>query len=167
MNSIQCLIDKSDYEIYNDFMNFRIDGYWLDEKLDEIVPGKMYKGLIPTLLFAMEMDNEKEVVWNRIYPSVGQVVNCPILMCPDDCDFSCTLIIAEIENTGETVKWNRLGIDQTKEYEAEKVGSSVDWFESVDKLEFSNNEYQNMLTVFKEQLVIDEADYERRNKELN
>jgi hypothetical protein len=33
MNKIEGLEDKSDYEDYWDFINYRIDGYWLDEKL--------------------------------------------------------------------------------------------------------------------------------------
>lgn len=166
MNSIQCLTDKSDYEIYGDFLNFKIDGYWLDEKLEELIPGNMYKGMIPTLLFAMEIDNEKEVVWRRIFPSKGTIVNCPVLMCPDDCDFSCTLIIAEIENRGDTVRWNKLGVDKTTEWEADKVGSSVEWFDCCEVLEFSIAEYQKMLEDFKARLAVDEADYELRRKTL-
>jgi hypothetical protein len=34
-------------------------------------------------------------------------------MCPDDCDLSCILIIAEVESTDSTVTWHRLGVDVT------------------------------------------------------
>jgi hypothetical protein len=46
MSKIKGQLDKSDYEIYDDFINFRIDDYWLDEKIDELYPGQSYKGLI-------------------------------------------------------------------------------------------------------------------------
>lgn len=46
MNKIEGIPDKSDYEGLLDFINFRIDGYWLDEELDRLYPGQMYKGLI-------------------------------------------------------------------------------------------------------------------------
>ena len=33
----------------------------------------------------------------------------PILSCPDDMDFSCIIIVAEIEKTNEFVYWKRIG----------------------------------------------------------
>ena len=164
MNTIKAKVDKSDYEIYDDFMNIEIDGYWLDEKLDELYPKRMFKGLIPTLLFAMEIDKEKEVVWNRINPTENTTTICPILMCPDDCDFSCTLIIAEVEDCENTVKWHRLGIDKTIEYNAEKVGSEVEWFDKVNSFEFKKSDYEVMITQFQNQLKIDKEKWERRNR---
>lgn len=49
MNKIEGILDTSDYE-YWDYINFKIDGYWLGEKLEELYPNNMYKGLIPTLV---------------------------------------------------------------------------------------------------------------------
>ena len=164
MNSIKAILDKSDYEIFDDFLNFQVDGYWLDEKLDEIYPGNMYKGTVPTLLFWMEIEKEREIVWNRILPKVGQKTVCPILMCPDDCDFSCTLIDAEIENTGTTIKWNKIGIDKTQEFEPLMIGSTVEWFEKVKALEFKIADYSLMLDEFKKQFEIDKRNWEERNR---
>lgn len=166
MNSIQGILDKSDYEIYDDFLNFQVDGYWLDEKLEEIYPGNMYKGTVPTLLFWMEIEKERDVVWNRILPDKGQKTVCPILMCPDDSDFSCTLIDAEIENTGTTVKWNKIGLDRTKEFEPEKIGSTVEWFDKIEKLEFELSEYEAMLGEFKKHYEIDKLKWEERKREF-
>ena len=36
-------------------------------------------------------------------------LNLPILLCPDDLDFSCTVIIVEIEKTDKNVIWKRIG----------------------------------------------------------
>lgn len=166
MNSIKGILDKSDYDIYYDFLNFQVDGYWLDEKLEELYPDNMYKGTVPTLLFWMEIEEEKQIVWNRILPSIEQKANCPILMCPNDCDFSCTLIIAEVENTGTTVKWNKIGIDKTKEFEPKKVGSTVEWFDKVEKLEFELTEYQNMLNEFRRHFELDKMEWEERNRKF-
>jgi hypothetical protein len=166
MNSIKGILDKSDYEIYDDFLNFQVDGYWLDEKLEEVYPGNMHKGIVPTLLFWMEIEKEREIVWNRILPNEGQKIICPILMCPDDADFSCTLIDAEIENTGTTVRWARIGIDQTKEFEPEKIGSTVKWFDKVEPLEFKISEYKNMLDEFKKHFEIDKQKWEERNRKF-
>ena len=155
MNKIEGIQDKSDYEGYKDFINYRIDGYWLDEKLDEIYPDNMFKGLIPTLVNWMERDDEKAVVWKRILPNENETTICPILMCPDDNDFSCTLIVAEILNNGGLIHWKQIGIDRTMDWEAEKVGSKVDWLNKFSEFIFSKQDYLTMLDSFKQRLAID------------
>ena len=97
-------------------------------------------------------------------PEKGTKRNCPILMCPDDCDFSCILIIAEIENTGSTVKWNKIGVDKMKEYEAEKIGTTVKWFEKVEPLEFGIAEYKSMIEEFKVHFQIDQLKWEEKKR---
>lgn len=167
MNKIEGIQDKSDYEDYGDFINFRIDGYWLDEKLEELYPENGYKGHIPTLLYCMEREDEKAIVWKRILPSVNETTICPILMCPDDNDFSCTLIVAEIRNCGDIIQWKQIGINKTKEPEAEKVGSTVEWFDKVKELNFSKEDYLTMLETFRQRLTIDKLQMEDHRKEWN
>lgn len=156
MNKIEGILDASDYE-YWDYINFKIDGYWLDEKLEELYPNNMYKGLIPTLVEWMESEEEKKIVWERIFPKEGSVSICPILMCPDDNDFSCTVIVAEIINKGGIISWLRIGIDKTKEWNAEKVGSDVEWFDKIDKLNFNISDYTIMLQNFKDRMELDKV----------
>jgi len=155
MNSIKALTDKSELEGGYNFMNICIDNYWLDEILDKIYPENMSKDLIPTLVSWMYNNDEKEVVWKRILPETNEVTICPILMCPDDNDFSCTLIVAEIENLGNIIRWNKLGLDQTTEFEAEKVGMDVQWLYKIPPFEFEKKDYLHMLDSFKKQNEID------------
>ncbi|WP_350289133.1 hypothetical protein [uncultured Croceitalea sp.] len=165
MNTIKVEIDKSEYEA-DDFANYRIDNYWLDEKLEELYPDKFYGGTIPTLLFGMEIPQEEKVVKKRILPEVNETTICPILMCPDDLDFSCTLIVAEIQNCENTIKWNRIGIDKTTEFEPEKVGSQVKWFDKMNKLEFTKTDYLKMLSDFEKFYEIEKVEWEKRNAEF-
>ncbi|MDP8051468.1 hypothetical protein QJU23_03385 [Pasteurella atlantica] len=160
MNTIKVEIDKSEYGT-DDFANYRIDNYWLDEKLGELYPNELYRGTIPTLL-GMETPKEEEVVQKRILPNENETSICPILMCPDDCDFSCTLIVAEIQNCGDIIKWNKIGVDITTEFDPEKVGSEVEWFDKLDGFEFSKIEYNQMLLEFKRYYEIDnKAEWEK------
>lgn len=46
-------------------------------------------------------------------------VNLPILSCPEDMDFSCVIIIAEVEKTEKNVYWKRIG----------KINHSIENFE--------------------------------------
>ena len=87
-------------------------------------------------------------------------------MCPDDCDFSCTLIDAEIENTGTTIKWNKIGLDRTEEYEPEKIGLTVEWLGKIEPLEFGLTEYEQMLDEFKRHFEIDKLKWEENNREF-
>ena len=152
MNKLKAAVDRNpdndregdEYE----FLNFQIDGFWLDEKLDEIYPGKNYKGLVPTLK-EMIIPREQELIWERILPAEGEKTICPILMCPDDCDFSCTILVAEIENWGDTILWNRIGLNIPISSTPDTVGIKVDWFQKIGGLEFERKEYDEMLEAFK------------------
>jgi hypothetical protein len=143
MNTIKAKLDRSDYEIYNsDYLNYQIDEYFLDEKLEEFYPTQRYKGLVPTLSL-MEFEEESEVVWKRILPAMYQKTVCPILMCPDDCDFSCTIIVAEIESKEDSILWKKIGLDKTELHknrlqleQSEMIGTKVNWFEKIPPLTF-------------------------------
>ncbi len=183
MNTIKCEIRKSPYEIYDDYFSYKIDGYLLDDDiLNRLYPNRLYKGLTPTLSMWLWIAEEKEsiVVWERIIPQVGEKVICPILMCPDDNDFSCMLIVAEIENKGDIIYWNKIGLDQTDtkalysvqisadgrkqyNYTPEKVGAKVEWFDQIDKMSFEASEYKKMLENFKEQFKLDIEQYMEGN----
>lgn len=107
MNSIEAIQDKSDYEDAQDFLNYKIDGYWLDEQLEALYLENMYKGLVPTLLDWMERQDEQA-----------------------------------------------MGLDRTKEWDPEKVGSTVDWFDKPTELNFSKKDYFAMLEAFKQGVTI-------------
>jgi hypothetical protein len=157
MNSIKASMDKSDYPIYDDYLNIKIDDQYLDEILDKMYPEKEYKGLIPTLLTMVD-EEENRIVNERILPKNGSMTLCPILMCPDDCDFSCTIIIVEVENKNdEIILWKKIGLNNTNiyiwneklhKYEYELIGQNVEWFYEINTLEFSIIEYKKMIELF-------------------
>ncbi|MES2764220.1 MAG: hypothetical protein V4677_18530 [Bacteroidota bacterium] len=157
MNKIEANIDKSDYENYPDFLNIYIDNKPLDELIDSIQTDKSIKGTIPTLVFGMDTESEEKVVWDRFLPKEGSTTYCPILMCPDDCDFYCICIVAEIQNTGNTIIWSRVGDDRSEVREAESVGTSVKWYPNFEKLEFNKEEYLKVFSDFKNKFESDKA----------
>lgn len=77
-------------------------------------------------------------------------------------DFSCTLIVAAIENTGETIRWNKLGLNATRSLKPEEAGSSVKWFDELGPFEFQRADYRKMLGEFKKQIEIDQQQWEPR-----
>ena len=159
MNRIEAQMDRSDYGIHTKFLNYQVDGKWLDEKLDALFPTKDLKGLIPSLLFWLEKKQEQALVWDRILPEAGDQSICPILMCPEDCTFNYSLVVAEIHNTGNSVLWTKLGIDHSPGRRASRVGNLVDWFSSFQTLEFSFSDYESVLWAFDRQFKKDYANY--------
>lgn len=168
MNLISAQLDLSHYDNYRDLLNIKIDDCFLDQYLEDLYPAKDYeagyKGTVPTLLFGMEIDRESEIVWERILPDTGKKSRCPILMCPDDRDFSCTIVIAEIETLESRVIWHRLGLDVTREYDAEEIGSEVQWFTKVPAFTFGKESYVDMITAFKNRFEMDKANRQKTVK---
>ena len=51
----------------------------------------------------------------------------------------------------------------TTEFDAEKVGSNVEWFDKIRPLQFDKTEYQKMIVKFKNQFRIDEENWKEKN----
>jgi hypothetical protein len=87
-------------------------------------------------------------------------------MCPDDNDFSCILIVAEIENYGDFVQWKRIGLDETRLRFEDKFGKNINWFENLGTLNFETKDYLETIESFKQQLTKDKKKYEsQRHRE--
>jgi len=85
-----------------------IDGEPLDHLIarhisDDDQTRTSYVGLVPTMLDWLEDPNERRLVWRRVLAEEGRRQAVPILMCPDDVDLWCTVIIADVETRGNDV----------------------------------------------------------------
>ncbi len=67
----------------------------LGELLHKYYPDKNFSGLVPTMPDWIFMESERQFVLERYYLQADGV-RFPILMCPDDCDLWCTLIITDV-----------------------------------------------------------------------
>lgn len=126
-----------------------VDGSPLHDLLARHVPELTPHDLVPTWLDWMINDAEQELVHSRMWPEVGSCTRVPILMCPDDLDFSCSLVIADVSATDEMVIWNRIGIDATRSGDPSSVGSEVEWF-TLLPLAFRRDEYLECVRAFSE-----------------
>lgn len=150
MNQIQVKNQASKYCQYPHLV-ICIDGIALDEILHKCYPDKDLIGLVPTLLDWLDDPKEQEIVWKRALHAEKQVL--PILMCPDDLDFWCTIIVVEVEKTGDIVKWLRLGLDiSSSDGLPDSIGTTVDWFSKMQPMSFNRQEYEEFLLKCKEQI---------------
>lgn len=129
-----------------------IDGLPLDVALDAVHPGRNVLGLVPTMLNCLSDPTERELVWRRILPSIGSTEIAPVLMCPDDADLRCTIVVAEVEADESVVWWHRIGFDttETRGIHADSVGGTVEWFDQIGPFRFDRMEYEQSLAAFVE-----------------
>lgn len=127
-----------------------VDNIQLDEYLQKLTTDNELVGLVPTLLDWAYREEERKIIWDRILPADGQTSICPILMCPDDLDFGCDIVVAEIKRDKELVYWNRFGEDNTlnRFLFPDKLGNTVNWFGNGRQLTFSLTDYRECLATF-------------------
>ena len=88
-----------------------------DERLSSFI--KPFITLFPAWSFDLDWEGDIRFVWDVLNMENAPI---PILMCEDDADFSCIVIVAEVEKTKDYVYWNRIGyVNHDKEsFDAEK-----------------------------------------------
>lgn len=111
-------------------------------------------GLVPTLLDWLDEIDGREIVWQRILPAIGASVVVPILMCPDDCDFFCALVVVEVERKEEFVLWKRFGLDDSdlSVSDLSPIGSKVNWISGPEEYKFPISDYLAFLKRFQSEL---------------
>ncbi|MDF2653243.1 MAG: hypothetical protein K0Q73_9048 [Paenibacillus sp.] len=132
----------------NDQYCILVDGIPLDLSIQTLNPEGAYEGLVPTILDRIDEPREKSFVLSR-YKSLEQIVVLPILMCPDDCDLWCTLIVVEVQKEGSFIKWNRVGLNRSTREELiigyDCIGTRVDWLNKFPSMTFDQGEYYSQI----------------------
>lgn len=129
-------------------LNLWIEGEPLQEWLQRQVPDAGLESLVPAWLGWLTEVREQELVRERMSPRVGERQIVPILVCPDDLDLSCTLVVAEVTSTEEVVIWEWIGLDITNLMDAPLLGGTVNWF-ALAPLHFPRAEYLTCVESFR------------------
>ena len=128
-----------------------IDDETLDVMIDEFYPDEEYLGLVPAFLPVYESDAEYDLVMERALPKEGETLRIPLLVCPEDLDLVCTVIVAHAKTEGDYVIWESLGVDiHNPENHPQSVGSKVKWLNKIKPMYFKKDEYITCLNTFKE-----------------
>ncbi len=125
---------------------------WIDDEpvndyLDRLVPDIAAHDLVPTWLDWMIDDDEQEIVYSRMTPDAGSSSRVPILMCPDDLDFCCSVVIADVSSTEDAVVWRQVGLDTTQSNDPAQIGTEVSWF-PIPELRFKRDDYLKCVRAF-------------------
>jgi len=128
-----------------------IDGVPFGELLEKYAPDIGAAGLVPTWLGWMIEEREQAVAWERMVPPAAGKVRVPVLMCPDDLDFSCSLVIVDLEAEPGRILWSRTGLDATQSDDPAQVGDRVNWFEGMPALSFRRDDYEACVKAFQKE----------------
>jgi hypothetical protein len=116
-----------------------VDGVPLDVALG-------VEGLVSSLLGWFHNEEDCEVPWQRILPDVGCSGYAPVLICPDDLDLSCSVVMAEVVAEQDVIRWDRLGYEATSKG---AVGSYIRWEPRWGPYRFNRAEYERCLAAFR------------------
>jgi hypothetical protein len=145
MNRIEAIRAKSRF-VPEPHLIVAVDGVPLDEVLDTLFPGSNLLGLVSSLLGWFHNDVDSEIPWQRILPEIGCTGYAPLLICPDDLDFNCSVVMAEVSAEPDMIRWDRLGFDAAR---LGAVGSCIRWEPSLGQYHFSRTEYEWCLAAFR------------------
>ncbi|WP_459195768.1 hypothetical protein [Wukongibacter baidiensis] len=87
----------------------------IDVHLYESTLDSTLLGLYPAWGNALIWKNESKLIWELIDKTDG-TYNVPIFLCPDDLDFSCTIISAKVTVGKQVVYWEKIGRVSTYNY---------------------------------------------------
>ncbi|XSG77324.1 hypothetical protein ACP8Y2_09985 [Herpetosiphon llansteffanensis] len=129
-----------------------IDGQPLDQVLALHCQKPAIKEHVPTLLHGwLEHQAEQQLVWERVLALEETPTIVPFLMCPDDCDFSCTIIVIEVIASATTVSWQRVGyaVGETPYETLDEMPASrlnaIDWLDNDTTWHFDRTAYINTI----------------------
>jgi hypothetical protein len=88
-----------------------------------------------------------KIAWRRIVPGgIGLTTIVPLLVCPDDADLFCSVIVVEQEVSEDFIYWKRFGIAMDEPYDL--VGATVRWLQEFRQAKFQKPEYCTALDLF-------------------
>ncbi len=94
-------------------------------------------------------DKDNCLVWDRIYSTApGWRTLVPLLVCSDDLDLTCTVIVAEQHAGEHYVQWRRFGLLKDL---ITLQSPAVDWYDSIPSLTFERSQFQSVLDAFRKQ----------------
>lgn len=127
MNKLDVQYIKTCHE-YSEYY-WMIDNKPIVEYLDEYVKeglcpelekfGTML-GLLPAWTGELEWKSDNDFIWELV--DNKQDLNIPILVCEDDCDLNCIVIMVHARFTEAYVYWDRIGLlnHENEDFEKEK-----------------------------------------------
>lgn len=122
-----------------------IDGIGIEQWLSTHLEWSDVARLGLSLIWLIDED-EDALANRRIIPAEdGSSTIVPLLVCSDDMNFDCIVLVAEQVIEGDTVHWRRFGCSISDKLE---VGISTKWIAESKPISFALEDFQNALEQF-------------------
>ncbi|MHA7966750.1 hypothetical protein ACX93W_21805 [Paenibacillus sp. CAU 1782] len=152
MTSQLSVVCKSSKFVDAEHLTILVNGEPLDQLLYTFYSNDYLLGLIPTIADWISLEEEANLV-EIIYKSQDKLKIMPILMCPDDCDLYCTIIVAEVETTQDCILWRRIGLDRSNPRDVidrkQYLGENIEWMAAIPMFSFEHKEYLALEQIYK------------------
>ncbi|WP_010248549.1 hypothetical protein [Acetivibrio cellulolyticus] len=112
-------VKKTTNDFGFEYLGIFIDDIPLDIYLFEVTSIEMLKGLMPAWFVELNSISEQEYVSECLSVESTDGVVIPILLCPEDMDFLCTVIVVKVRYTEESVIWDKVGIVKKDNWDIE------------------------------------------------
>lgn len=140
----------------------------LESKDDNLKLMEPFNGLCPAWRKELDWSGDIRWVWKLI--EMDSVV-LPLLLCPEDLDFTCTVIVVEVEKTKNFVYWNRIGyvLHENEDFEEEKKNGilNTSTYSDKDWEEYGYIAFENIYSPLWQEWISDHWDEELYRRRMN
>lgn len=101
--------------------------------------------LVPAHVWLID-DDEARIAWKLLEPDTNGSTVVPLLVCPDDRDLSCSVVVVE-QVVGDTVvEWKRFGLSRNH---INGVVTCVDWNHATQSATFDRAQFEQAVLEFR------------------
>jgi hypothetical protein len=148
MNSISTIISKPKFASTEQPV-LAVDGiplyHWVKSQIFDRDGNDETYGLVPAQTWLHD-ENESRIAWKLLEPAHEGSTVVPLLVCPDDMDLNCTVVVVEQIVDEETVEWRRFGLCTNH---INGVVTSVRWSKLAQRATFNRTQFQESFLEFK------------------
>lgn len=148
MNTISTIISKPKFASTEQPV-LAIDGVpvyqWVKSQIFDSDGNDDTHTLVPAQTWLYDED-ESRIAWELLEPTHEGATVAPLLVCPDDMDLNCTVVVVEQIVDKKTVEWRRFGLSINH---INGVVTSVRWSELEQRAIFDRTQFEEAFLDFK------------------
>ena len=148
MNTISTIISKPKFASIEQPV-LAIDGvpvyHWVKSQIFDQDGNDDTYSLVPAQTWLHD-ENESRIAWKLLDPTHEGSTVVPLLVCPDDMDLNCTVVVVEQIVDEQTVEWRRFGLCTNH---INGVVTSVRWSELPQSATFNRTQFLESFLEFK------------------
>lgn len=147
MNGISTIMHRFVYQTV-DFPVLAIDGvpiqHWIKSQIFDQYGNDQTHTLVPAQHWLSD-DVEAKTAWKLLDPANKGSTVVPLLVCPDDRDLSCTVVVVEQVTDADHVVWKRFGLSTNH---IGGVVTSVSWSDDEQYACFERKQFEGAFAEF-------------------